>query len=627
MTAGSALPFRALALRWLAAIAAGGVFGLAGAQTAPPVRPTPERSIGEWLVRMHDASRMRSYVGTFVVSSGAATFSSARIWHACEGQQQVERVESLTGAPRSTLRRNEEVLTFIPEHRVVRSEKRESPGDFPDLLKSSAGAIGDYYSARPLGADRVAGYDADVVQLAAKDGLRFGYRIWSEKRTGLVLKLQTLDEQARVLEQVAFSELQLDAQVSMDKLSRMMSNTEGYKVVSPELVKTTPAGKSSKGSIDRMRAQGMDVRQFVAELAELERRLAPLVEEAETIDAMLAPYEAIKEELKAARATLRRLKAAFVERLTAARAELDDDDCRELVLDIDRERLLDRLERARVRRVGALVADLERLWDKYRVSLKELEGQKAATAKRLDVTLQGLGSINELLTRGLRDDGTPRDYCELVETAVGARPASWKVANLSRFVVGAEYGTNLSLNDVAEGLPVLRMNNIQDGEFDLSDLRYAPSTAVERFRLKRNDVLFNRTNSWEHVGKAAIWRRDEAGPAFASYLVRLHCGDELLPEFLHLWLNWAPVQRDIRRFATPGVQQVNINPTNLQRALIAVPGTLDEQRAIVDRVNAVASAINAHRRFLEKLASLRAGLQDDLLTRGNLVEAVREAAE
>ena len=106
-----------------------------------------------------------------------------------------------------------------------------------------------------------------------------------------------------------------------------------------ELVKTTGTGKPSKGSIDWMRAQGMDVREFEAELAEIEHRLAPLADEAATIDAVLAPYEAIKEELKEARATLRRLKAAFVARLTAARAKLDDDDCRELVLDIDRERL------------------------------------------------------------------------------------------------------------------------------------------------------------------------------------------------------------------------------------------------------------------------------------------------
>ena len=106
-----------------------------------------------------------------------------------------------------------------------------------------------------------------------------------------------------------------------------------------ELVKMTRGGKPSKGSIDWMRAQGMNVREFEAELAGLNRSLAPLVEEAEGIDAMLVPYEAIKEELKAARATLRQLKAAFVERLAAARAELDNDGCRELVLDIDRERL------------------------------------------------------------------------------------------------------------------------------------------------------------------------------------------------------------------------------------------------------------------------------------------------
>ncbi len=157
-----------------------------------------------------------------------------------------------------------------------------------------------------------------------------------------------------------------------------------------ELVKTTPAGKPSKGSIDWMRSQGIDVRGYVAELADLERRLAPLVEEAETIDAMLAPYEAIKEELKSARGKLRRLKAAFVERLTAARAELDDDACRELVLDIDRERLLDRLERARVRRVGALVADLERLWDKYQVSLKTIEKRRTDAATLLNGYLKEL---------------------------------------------------------------------------------------------------------------------------------------------------------------------------------------------------------------------------------------------
>lgn len=158
-----------------------------------------------------------------------------------------------------------------------------------------------------------------------------------------------------------------------------------------ELLKTTGTGKPSKGSIDWMHAQGTDVREFEAELAAIERRLAPLVEEAETIGTMLAPYEAIREELREARATLRRLKAAFVERLAAARAELDDNACRELVLDIDRERLQNRLDRARVRRVDALVADLERLWDKYQVSLTRIEGRRVEATTRLDGYLKELG--------------------------------------------------------------------------------------------------------------------------------------------------------------------------------------------------------------------------------------------
>lgn len=198
-----------------------------------------ERSISEWLIRMHEASRQRSYIGTFVVSSSTGAMSSARIWHACDGQQQVERVESLTGAPRTTFRRNDEVVTFLPESRTVRSERRETLGLFPDLLKSSETSIPEFYAAKRVGHDRVAGFDADVVQLAPKDNLRFGYRIWSEKKSGLVVKVQTLDTEGHVLEQAAFSELQLGAPVRMDKLAQMMAVPAGWRVEKAEAVKTT----------------------------------------------------------------------------------------------------------------------------------------------------------------------------------------------------------------------------------------------------------------------------------------------------------------------------------------------------------------------------------------------------
>lgn len=226
--------------RCAVALVALAVSGLAGAQTASS--PTlagkaTERTVNEWLVRMHEASRTRNYVGTFVVSSNVGAMSSARIWHACDAEQQLERVETLTGAPRSTFRRNDEVLVFHPESRVVKVEKRESAGMFPDLLQSRETSIPEFYAARRIGQDRVAGHDADVVLLAPKDNLRFGYRIWSEKKSGLVVKLQTLDTEGNVLEQSAFSELQLDAPVRPEKLLQMMMTPEGWRVEKAEAVK------------------------------------------------------------------------------------------------------------------------------------------------------------------------------------------------------------------------------------------------------------------------------------------------------------------------------------------------------------------------------------------------------
>ncbi len=230
-------------LRWLSAVALAVPLLLApalgqGGTPAGAPASTGELGISEWLTRMHGASRQRTYIGTFVVSAGS-NISSAKIWHVCSGDLQLERVESLSGQPRSTFRRNDQVITFLPASRTAVAEKRESLGLFPQLLQSADSSIGQFYSAHQRGAERVAGFEADVVQLQPKDSLRFGYRIWSEKASGLVMKLQTLDVDGRVLEQAAFSELQLDAPVSVAKLTQMMGNTDGYRVEKSEMHKTT----------------------------------------------------------------------------------------------------------------------------------------------------------------------------------------------------------------------------------------------------------------------------------------------------------------------------------------------------------------------------------------------------
>lgn len=216
-------------------------YGPANTKSVPSAQndEPPAMGVTEWLQRMHAGARQRSYVGTFVVSAPGGDLSSARIWHVRDGDHQLERIEALSGPPRSTFRRNRSVMTFLPEAKVVKVEKRENLDLFPNLPDKPDSSVGDYYDVRAIGKDRVAGFDADVVQLVPRDSLRFGYRIWSERRSGLVVKLQTVDSDTRVVEQSAFSELQLDAPVKAQALAQMMANTSGYRIEKLELERST----------------------------------------------------------------------------------------------------------------------------------------------------------------------------------------------------------------------------------------------------------------------------------------------------------------------------------------------------------------------------------------------------
>ena len=238
------------------------------------------------------------------------------------------------------------------------------------------------------------------------------------------------------------------------------------------------------------------------------------------------------------------------------------------------------------------------------------------------------GLMQDLLTHGIDEQGNLRRERthKFKDSPLGRIPAEWESASLAVFVPSAEYGISTSLGD--SGYPVLRMNNLLDGEAELSDLKFTDTPVPERLRLRHGDVLFNRTNSWEHVGRTGIWRDQLENTTFASYLVRLNPHpNKLLPEMLNFWLNWERIQIVMRRQATPAVQQVNINPTNLRSIPAAFPRNLDEQRAIAVRISAVREVLNAYREHLNKLKSLKAGLMQDLLTGGRRVTVLLKKRE
>ncbi|MFE3183225.1 restriction endonuclease subunit S [Streptomyces violascens] len=195
-------------------------------------------------------------------------------------------------------------------------------------------------------------------------------------------------------------------------------------------------------------------------------------------------------------------------------------------------------------------------------------------------------------------------------------PVGWARLPLKEVVPVAEYGISEALTNDPRGVPVLRMNNIHNGQPNVLDIRYSPTPVPERLRLRRGDVLFNRTNSIEHIGKSATWKDELAEATFASYLVRLNPDkNRLLPEYLVEWLHHPLIRQRVKAISTVAVQQVNVNPTRLRELEIDLPVALEEQDRIVKALAACDERIRHDQSELAKLRKLKLGLTDKLLTR------------
>ena len=230
----------------------------------------------------------------------------------------------------------------------------------------------------------------------------------------------------------------------------------------------------------------------------------------------------------------------------------------------------------------------------------------------IDATERLRGALlHDLLTRGV--PGWHSEWREV--PSLGTVPAAWEVVQLGEVIETATYGTNAPLGNSGR-VPVLRMNNLQDGEIDMSDVRWADLTdsEPEELSLASGDILFNRTNSRDLVGKTAIVRDVEALISFASYLLRLRLRtDRADPLWLAALLGSSAHQSRIRRFATPGVSQANINPTSLKSLTIPLP-TLKEQRMVARLLNGLRERKFAETTKLSCIKSLKASVADALLT-------------
>ncbi|MGH8279896.1 MAG: MucB/RseB C-terminal domain-containing protein [Gammaproteobacteria bacterium] len=161
-----------------------------------------------WLARVNTALRTLNYAGTFVYTHGDQ-ISSVRVIHRGDAEGGVERLESLNGLRHEVIRDHQTVESVLPESRRVLMERRAASLNFPTALvgKVNATKLGADYRLENVGSGRVAGLHCHVISVLPRDQYRYGYKLWIDVHTGMLLRSDLLEQDGQVLARVMFTSL------------------------------------------------------------------------------------------------------------------------------------------------------------------------------------------------------------------------------------------------------------------------------------------------------------------------------------------------------------------------------------------------------------------------------------
>lgn len=199
----------------------------------------------------------------------------------------------------------------------------------------------------------------------------------------------------------------------------------------------------------------------------------------------------------------------------------------------------------------------------------------------------------------------------------GVSDESWEEKTIGEICSSLKYGTSKKSSDDGE-VVVLRMGNLQNGEIDWSNLAYTSDEEdIKKYLLKSGDVLFNRTNSPELVGKTSIYR-GEMPVIYAGYLIKLDYEKNIVVgDYLNYYLNSSKAKEYYMQVKTDGVSQSNINAKKIGEFEIPLP-TLPEQHEIVRLIDELLAREHKAQQATEQaLASI------DLMKKSILARAFR----
>ena len=155
-----------------------------------------------WLRKMHLATQKLSYVGTFVYQNADRTETS-RITRFAAGD--IEKLEVMNGVPREIVRTRDTVRCYLPDSRVVKVDRRVDR-DFPGLLPEQITTLARHYDISLGETQRIAGLDCQTVVLQPKDNLRYGYRLFADVRSGMLMRADTVDPAGQSVETLMFTQ-------------------------------------------------------------------------------------------------------------------------------------------------------------------------------------------------------------------------------------------------------------------------------------------------------------------------------------------------------------------------------------------------------------------------------------
>jgi type I restriction enzyme, S subunit len=236
-----------------------------------------------------------------------------------------------------------------------------------------------------------------------------------------------------------------------------------------------------------------------------------------------------------------------------------------------------------------------------RVPMREF-WQREVPLPRLEEQKRIVGKIRDCLSRIEEMSGLNEDilaaasalelsaFNDALNATDGGRCAQIPLGDV---LLDSQYGTSAKATDEPPGAPVLRMGNIQDGHLTFKEIKYICLSAkdLSKYLLQKGDVLINRTNSLELVGKAALFDDAPQGDwVFASYLIRLRVDESLaMPRFVAAVINSQYGREYILRTARRAIGMVNINAKEIAAMPIPLP-SMAQQESIVNRLADVREA-------------------------------------